>query len=85
LNGLFTGTVSDASTAVLSDGTIQSLQYILIALGTFGSIYTAYKIAKSNYGSKEKTKGTTIAFAVLMVLFGIINILLFTLPMSMRM
>lgn len=85
LIGLFGRAVPDASTAIFSDSTIQSLQYILIALGTFGSIYTAYKIAKSNYGSKDKTSGTSIAYAALMVLLGIVNIVLFTLPMSMRM
>lgn len=75
----------DVSTALLSDASIQSLQYILIALGTFGSIYAAYKIAKNSYESKEKVRGTTIAVSALMILLGIINIVLFTLPMAMRM
>jgi len=83
--GLFGKVVPDASTAIVSTGTIQVLQYILIAIGTFGSIFTAYKIAKSNYGSKVKTTGTSIAYAVFMILLGILNILLFSLPMAMRM
>lgn len=83
--GLFGKQVMDSSTNILSNGTIQILQFLLIALGTAGSIYTAYRIAKHSYGTKEKTTGTTIAYGVLMVLLGIVNILLFSLPMAMRM
>ncbi len=85
LIGAFGGTVPDTSTALMSDSTIQVLQYILIALGTLGSIYTAYRIAKNNYGNNAKTKGTTVTYAALLVLLGVINIVLFTLPMAMRM
>lgn len=83
--GLFGMEFHDASTAILSDTSIQSLQYILIALGTFGSIYTAYKIAKNTYNDKKKISGTTIAVGALMVLLAIANIILFSLPMAMRM
>ncbi|MGE5628231.1 MAG: 4Fe-4S binding protein [Solirubrobacterales bacterium] len=83
--GLFGMHIENASTNIISDPTIQILQYILIALGTFGSIYTAYRIAKSNYVQKEKTKGTTIVYSVLIILLGILNIILFSMPMAMRM
>jgi polyferredoxin len=82
---LFGNHVAETSTNLVSNGTIQILQFILVGLGTFGSIYTAYRIAKSNYGDNTKTKGTTVAFAVLMILLGIANIILFSLPMAMRM
>jgi polyferredoxin len=74
------------STAILDTATIQVLQYILIFIGAIGSIYTAYKIAKNNYGSKgNKSIGSSIVYAVLIILLAVANILLFSLPMAMRM
>lgn len=82
--GVFGMDAHEASTALLNNGTIQSLQYILIAIGTFGSIYTAYRIAKSS-DHGEGVKATTITYGILMVIFAVANILLFSLPMAMRM
>ncbi|MBP2031714.1 polyferredoxin [Clostridium algifaecis] len=83
--GLF-GINMQGSTAILDTPTIQVLQYILIVLGTIGSIYTAYRLAKSNYGGKNsKSLKTSIVYGFLIVILCIINILLFMLPMSMRM
>lgn len=73
------------SAAILSNSTIQILQFALIALGTFGSIYTAYKISKNNFKAEGKTVSSFIPFAVLSVILGAINIYLFVLPMAMRM
>lgn len=74
-----------SSPALLDNATIQTLQYILIAFGTLGSIYTAYRLVKSNADTREKTPRTFIPFALLMIVFGIINIYLFMQPMAMRM
>jgi polyferredoxin len=74
-----------SSPAILDDTTIQILQYILIVLGTAGSIYTAYRLVKSNADTAGKTLATFIPFAVLMIIFGLINIYLFMQPMAMRM
>lgn len=74
-----------ASAAILSNSTIQILQFGLIALGTFGSIYAAYRISKHNFGPEGKTISSFIPFAVLSLILGIINIYLFILPMAMRM
>ncbi|OAA94876.1 4Fe-4S binding protein [Clostridium coskatii] len=83
--GLF-GIEMQGSTAILDTPTIQTLQYILIVLGTIGSIYTAYRLAKSNYGGKSsKSLGTSIVYGILILILGIINIILFMLPMAMRM
>ncbi|MBU3177837.1 4Fe-4S binding protein [Clostridium estertheticum] len=73
-----------ASTALLSSPTIQILQYIIIVLGTIGSIYTAYRIAKSSQ-NKETLLGTSIVYTILMVLLAVANIVLFSIPMAMRM
>lgn len=73
------------STAFVSDTTIQIMQFAIIALGTFGSIFAAYKISKSNFESEGKTISSLIPFAVLSLVLAVINIYLFMLPMAMRM
>ena len=73
------------SAAIVSEPTIQMLQFALIALGTFGSIFTAYKISKSNFESEGTTVSSFVPFAVLSLILGAINIYLFILPMAMRM
>ena len=73
-----------ASTAIFPSSTIQILQYIIIGIGTIGSIYTAYRIAKSSQ-TKEKVLGTSVVYTILMLLLAVANILLFSLPMAMRM
>lgn len=83
--GLFGMQMQEQSTAFVSDSTIQILQFALVALGTFGSIFTAYKIAKSNFEAEGKTIGSLLPFAVLSLVFAAINIYLFMLPMAMRM
>ena len=72
------------STALLDNGTIQVLQYILIVLGALGSIYTVYKIAKHTYGNKNPIK-TTVVYTILLVFLAVVNLILFALPMEMRM
>jgi hypothetical protein len=74
----------DLSPALASPETIQMLQFALIALGFAGSLYTAYRIAQTNYAT-EKVWRTFVPYAVLMVVLGVMNIWLFVLPMAMRM
>lgn len=83
--GLFGVPISQQSAAFVSDSTIQLLQFALIALGTFGSIYAAYKIAQSNFEAAKKTFSSFVPYAVLSLVLAAINIYLFTLPMAMRM
>jgi ferredoxin len=73
----------DLNPAILDMGTIQILQFGLIALGLIGSLYTAYRIAHSNHAGK--LWGTFAPYAVLIVVLGMINVYLFILPMAMRM
>ncbi|MEL1134688.1 4Fe-4S binding protein [Desulfitobacterium sp. THU1] len=74
-----------ASTALMSDSTIQILQYVLIAIGTFASIFAAYKISKTNFEAVGKSIASFMPFAFLTLILGAINIYLFMLPMAMRM
>ncbi|HEY8803687.1 MAG TPA: 4Fe-4S binding protein [Clostridium sp.] len=82
--GLFGLDSHGASTAILPSPTIQMFQYIIIIIGTVGSIYTAYRIAKSSQ-TKSTILGTSVVYTILMVLLAVANILLFSLPMAMRM
>ncbi len=77
--------VHSGGAALLDTPTIQVLQYILIVLGVLGSLYTAYRIVKGNYGNLKKTGLTFAPSAALITVFGAINIYLFMMPMSMRM
>lgn len=71
------------SPALLDISTIQLLQYILLALGIAGALYTAYRITQGNY--RGKTWGALLPYAALILLLGAVNIWLFILPMAMRM
>ena len=73
------------STALVNDSTIQVLQFALIALGAFGSAFTAYKIAKNNFEAEGTTMASFRPFALLILVLAGANIYLFMLPMAMRM
>jgi polyferredoxin len=81
---LFGQPAPSGSTALLSLGTIQVLQYVLIGLGLLGSLYAAYRIAKSHYGAAGAW-ATFLPYAALVVVLGVVNVGLFILPMAMRM
>ena len=76
---------SEESPALLATGVIQVLQYILVALGILGSLYAAYRIARSNFGTAQMTWRTFAPYAAVIALLGAINVYLFILPMAMRM
>jgi ferredoxin len=75
----------DQSTSFVGDSTIQILQFALIAIGTFGSIFAAYKISKTNFEAEGKSISSLVPFAILCVVLAAVNIYLFMLPMAMRM
>jgi polyferredoxin len=67
------GNLSLASTT-----TVQSLQYIIITIGFIGSSYTAFKMGK------RASFKAMLPYYGLMLILGIMNIYLFSLPMSHR-
>ncbi|MDQ0204850.1 4Fe-4S binding protein [Pectinatus haikarae] len=81
---MFGFTSHPASTAVLSSGTIEIMQFLLLFLGAAGSVYTAYRIAKSSYGQTVRKKNSYIPYAVLLILLTLLNIYIFLLPMAHR-
>jgi polyferredoxin len=79
--------VEAGSTSLVSMPVIQLLQYGLIALGALASLYVIFRIAKNHYGQagRAMTWATAAPYAALIAVFGVINIVLFVLPMAMRM
>lgn len=76
----------NGSAALLDSATIQVLQYLLVLLGVAGSAYTAYRIAKgSSTRAEASPRGAWLPIATLIVVLGLANLLLFYLPMQMRM
>ena len=82
---LFGAAQPQGSTAFVSTGTIQLLQYLLIVAGVAASLYTAYRIARSRPGPTGRARVSFLPFSLLIVAFGVFNVVLFTLPMAMRM
>lgn len=99
LEALGLGSSYGTSTAFVSTGTIQVLQYVVVALGVVGSAYTAWRIAGGRagtvpadvvpsghpVGARTRAWATLAPYAVLLLVFGAFNAYLFALPMAMRM
>ena len=81
---LFGQEVHAASPALVDTGVIQMLQYLLVGLGLLASLYAAYRIARTN-SERGKNWGSFLPYAALILLLAVVNIVLFMLPMAMRM
>lgn len=66
--------------SILNMPTIQIIQYILSVLGVLGGIYTAYRISQNNPNSKS----SVLPYIVLMLMFGLIALWMYTVPMAAR-
>lgn len=75
---LFGSKVTTGDLSLASTSTVQLLQYLIIGIGFIGSTYTAYKMGK------KSTFKSMLPYYALMLILGIINIYLFSLPMSHR-
>lgn len=73
------------SAAVARVGTIQAMQYGLLALGFAASLYTAWRIAGGGQASGGRPRPQFAPYAVLLGVFFAINVVLFALPMAHRM
>ncbi len=75
---LFGSEVTAGDLSLAPTSTVQLLQYVIIGIGFVGSTYTAYKMGK------KATFKSMLPYYALTLLLGIINIYLFSLPMSHR-
>jgi hypothetical protein len=74
----------DGSPALASTTTIQVLQYLLIAAGVAGSLYAAYRIARYHYPERALMRASVVPYALVILIFGLINVVLFLFPMAHR-
>ena len=79
------GVAAHGSPSILDNATIQVLQYLLVAMGIAGSLYTAYRIAESNSVKESSIWKALLPIVALVILLGVVNLELFSLPMAMRM
>jgi ferredoxin len=75
----------DGSTAVAGSTTIRVLQYLLLAAGIAGSLYTARRITHRRYESAVRRTATLRPYVAVIVLLAAVNVWMFALPMSHRM
>jgi hypothetical protein len=77
------GSNMTGSTALLPMSSIQVLQFAILALGIGGSIFTAYKICQ-HADDRGGALGGWLPHVAVLTLFAIVNLFLFTVPMSHR-
>jgi hypothetical protein len=82
---MFGSDPAGSSPAVASGTTIQVLQYLLIAFGVVGSLYTAYRIARYHYPERALMRASLTPYTIVIMVFGLINVVLFLFPMAHRM
>ncbi|WP_083665537.1 4Fe-4S binding protein [Tessaracoccus sp. ZS01] len=82
---LFGITYGAESPALASNLTIQILQFALLALGIAGSLYTAWRITRRRYQTAKRRTSTFVPMAALVTFLGVVNVVLFLLPMAHRM
>lgn len=68
------------SLEILNMSTIQLIQYILSIFGVLGAVYTVVMISKNH----SQSKSVTIPYIILILIFGIISLWLYSVPMSSR-
>lgn len=66
--------------SVLNMPTIQVIQYILSILGVLGALYTAHKISVNNPNSKS----SALPYFILILMFGVIALWMYSIPMAAR-
>lgn len=79
------GSQSTGPAALASNQTIRILQFLILALGLWGSLYTAKRIASRKYSSPKMRISTLVPIATLIVSLLVINVAMFLFPMAHRM
>ncbi len=83
--GALFGQHSEGSAALVGNGTIQILQFAILALGLAGSVYTARRIAYRRYLTPARRRATLIPFTTLIAVLAALNVAMFLFPMAHRM
>jgi polyferredoxin len=81
----FFGSNANGSTALVGNGTIRTLQFMVLALGLVGSIYTMRRIAYRQYGATMTRRATMAPYTILIGALVALNVAMFLFPMAHRM
>lgn len=81
--GVF-GAGGAGSGAVAGPGTIQLLQYVVLALGAALSVHTARRIGEARHGRTARARTVVRPVVAVVLLFAVVNAVLFALPMAHR-
>ncbi|HUW88365.1 MAG TPA: 4Fe-4S binding protein [Candidatus Paceibacterota bacterium] len=83
--GSLFGSQATGSAALVSNGTIRILQFFILALGLWGSMYTVRRITYRRYSSARMRKSTLIPYTALVGILMALNVAMFLFPMAHRM
>lgn len=83
--GSLFGSQATGSAALVSNGTIRILQFLILTLGLWGSIYTVRRITYRRYSSARMRKSTLIPYTTLVGILMALNVAMFLFPMAHRM
>ncbi len=83
--GSLFGHEATGSTALVGNGTIRVLQFMVLALGLLGSFYTVRRITYRRYSDTKIRTATLFPYSILIGVLGALNVALFLFPMAHRM
>ena len=72
------------SNAIVGTGTIQVLQYALLVLGAWASVYVARRITAARHGDTARARKVAVPYVAMVAAFAAVNAVLFALPMVHR-
>lgn len=79
------GSNASGSAAIVGNETIQIMQFVILGLGLWGSLYTARRIAFRRYSNLNVRRATLTPYVILIGSLTAVNVGLFLLPMAHRM
>jgi polyferredoxin len=79
------GSNASGSAAIVGNETIQIMQFVILGLGLWGSLYTARRIAFRRYSNLDVRRATLTPYVILIGSLTAVNVGLFLLPMAHRM
>lgn len=79
------GSHATGPSAIVGNGTIRILQFAVLALGLWGSFYTARRITYRGYSDPTIRSATLVPYSILIAALGALNVAMFLFPMAHRM
>ncbi len=85
VGGLVGAGSHEGSTALVGNGTIRVLQYLVLAAGLAASLYTARRITSRRYRTGVRRTSTLRPYVAVVLVLAALNVWMFALPMVHRM